>query len=235
MASRGRARAIGARVAELLALVGLSPAKSSLYPHQFSGGQRQRIAIARALAPSPGLIVLDEPTSALDVSVRAQILNLLKDIQEQLGVTYLVISHDLVSVAYLAQIVAVMWQGRIVEIGPTDEIYIRPRHPYTFLLHASAPTPDGEFIRLLQPATDQSSTVLPETACRFAARCDLRRVLGNPDRCLEEDPELVEVGPSHSAACHFSDQVGAIGGSVNDDHNGSTHIPEGSDDAAALE
>jgi oligopeptide/dipeptide ABC transporter ATP-binding protein len=209
MPLRGRSKAITTRVAELLTLVGLSPSKASLYPHQFSGGQRQRIAIARALAPRPELIVLDEPTSALDVSVRAQILNLLKDLQQRLGVTYLVISHDLISVAFLAQTVGVMWQGRIVEIGPTHDIYTRPRHPYTHLLHASAPTADGEFIRLLQPATNAATTDLPAGACRFAARCDLRRILGNPERCVEEDPALVELAPAHAAACHFSSLVGA--------------------------
>jgi oligopeptide/dipeptide ABC transporter ATP-binding protein len=208
----GRNPAVKARVAELLDVVGLSPAKANLYPHQFSGGQRQRIAVARALAPEPELIILDEPTSALDVSVRAQILHLLREIQERTGITYLMISHDLVSVAYLSQTVAVMWQGRIMEVGPTREIYRRARHPYTFLLHASTPTADGEFIRLLQPRLNRTTSELPPTACRFAGRCDLRRLLGNPARCVEEDPALAPVGPKHLSACHFTDRVEELKG-----------------------
>jgi len=127
------------RVAELLAMVGISPSRVGSYPHQFSGGQRQRIAIARALAPRPGLIVLDEPTSALDVSIRAQILTLLQSIQKELGVTYLIISHDLVTVSFLATDVAVMRQGKIVEQGKTRALYQSPTHPYTVELLASVP------------------------------------------------------------------------------------------------
>jgi oligopeptide transport system ATP-binding protein len=134
-----RRREIDARVAELLLLVGLPPHRASSYPHQFSGGQRQRIAIARALAPGPELIVLDEPTSALDVSVRAQILTLLKSLQQELGVTYLIISHDLVTVAYLASEVAVMHRGTIVEQGKMQALYRSPTHPYTIELLASLP------------------------------------------------------------------------------------------------
>jgi oligopeptide/dipeptide ABC transporter ATP-binding protein len=213
----GRDPEIKARVTELLGLVGLPAAKAELYPHQFSGGQRQRIAIARALAPRPEIIVLDEPTSALDVSVRAQILTLLKRLQEQLGITYLVISHDLVSVAYLASTVAVMYAGRIVEIGPTHEIYRQARHPYTLLLHESAPNADGTFLRVLQPA------VLPprsegvhrtEDGCRYASRCGLRARLGDPARCLEEEPALLEQGEGHRAACHFPDQAARISDEV---------------------
>jgi oligopeptide transport system ATP-binding protein len=203
----GDRSAIAARVAELLLLVGLAPAKAQLYPHQFSGGQRQRIAIARALAPRPDLIVLDEPTSALDVSVRAQILNLLKELQAKLGVTYLIISHDLVTVAFLASSVAVMYQGRIVEAGPTKAIYEHPRHPYTLLLLASAPTAGGGFITALQPPRDMPNTAFPPSACRFAARCDLRIHLGEPERCLAEDPALASVAAGHVAACHFPERV----------------------------
>ena len=222
---RGRSPRIRERVAELLTLVGLPPAKASAFPHQFSGGQRQRIAIARALAPAPELIVLDEPTSALDVSVRAQILNLLKSIQERLGISYLVISHDLVSVAFLAQTVAVMWQGRIVEIGPMRDVYQRPGHPYTELLHASAPTADGKFIRLIQPSTDRVAPGAQSGACPFAARCDLRLHLGAPARCIEEAPSLRELAPGHAAACHFSDRVGRM--DVNGPADLGTRAPAG--------
>jgi peptide/nickel transport system ATP-binding protein len=207
---RGAARkATSDRVTELLELVSLRANRAERYPHQFSGGQRQRIAIARALAPRPQLIVLDEPTSALDVSVRAQILTLLKSIQEQLGLTYLVISHDLVTVAYLASEVAVMHLGRIVEFGPTASIYRTPRHPYTLELLASAPGASGDFLRRPRPV-DVSPASLPATACRYAYRCSVRTLLGNPDRCLEEDPKLVEVAPDHQVACHFSEKAATI-------------------------
>ena len=202
------------RVEELLGVVGLSPAKARLYPHQFSGGQRQRIAIALALAPKPDLIVLDEPTSALDVSVRAQILNVLKDLQSQLGVTLLVISHDLVSVAYLSFTVAVMHLGRIVEIGPASTIYSSPRHPYTLLLLASAPNADGTFLsrpRRATPAPSPGTTGAAATVgCSYYRGCDLRRYLGDPKRCMEEQPALLPSGSSHAAACHFSDRVSEL-------------------------
>jgi oligopeptide/dipeptide ABC transporter ATP-binding protein len=206
---RGAARrGIDERIRELLGLVGLRANRAERYPHQFSGGQRQRIAIARALAPKPELIVLDEPTSALDVSVRAQILTLLKGLQTELGVTYLVISHDLVTVAYLASEVAVMHLGRIVEIGPTRKLYTNPRHPYTLELLASAPGAGGEF--LSQPRPSATPESLPPTACKFAYRCALRTRLGNPSRCVEKDPELIQITPGHRSACHFSAEVAEI-------------------------
>jgi oligopeptide/dipeptide ABC transporter ATP-binding protein len=202
-------QAIRERVAELLKLVGLPPNKADLYPHQFSGGQRQRISIARALAPRPQIIVLDEPTSALDVSVRAQILTLLKDLQKRLGVSYIVISHDLVTVAYLASTVAVMHRGRVVEIGPTEAIYRDARHPYTVELLASTPSVSGAFLTM-PTGSDDALPALPETACRYATRCALRERLGHPDRCAEEDPELSIVVPRHLAACHFSEKVAML-------------------------
>jgi oligopeptide/dipeptide ABC transporter ATP-binding protein len=207
-ASRRSRAEIRDRVAEVLRLVGLSPAKADLYPHQFSGGQRQRIALARALALEPKLIVLDEPTSALDVSVRAQILNLLRNVQEEVDLTYIVISHDLVTVAYLATEVAVMQLGRVVESGPTDQIFTTPRHPYTIELLASMPNASGRFLRGLGP-TRQQPTVTP-AGCRYAYRCALRDELGRPDRCEQEDPQLQSVDGSQRAACHFTDRISLL-------------------------
>jgi oligopeptide transport system ATP-binding protein len=207
-----RRRAVNERVAELLSLVGLSPALASRYPHQFSGGQRQRIAIARALAPEPELIVLDEPTSALDVSVRAQILTLLRHLQDQLGLTYLFISHDLISVAYLAHTVAVMQQGRIVESGPTKALYKGPRHPYTLELLDSAPGASGAF--LTQPRPVAGREALSREACRFAGRCALRIRLGDPEACRASDPILGPIGDTHRARCHFPEHVAAVAEAV---------------------
>lgn len=205
---RGARRDVDARVTELLELVGLRANRAERYPHQFSGGQRQRIAIARALAPRPELIVLDEPTSALDVSVRAQILNLLKRLQDELEVTYLVISHDLVTVAYLATEVAVMHRGRIVEIGPTRSFYRTPRHPYTLELLASAPGGSGAFLHRPRPVG--SADALPPTACRYAYRCALRTHLDDPPRCLEQDPDLTVVDAGHHVACHFPAEAASV-------------------------
>ncbi len=197
------------RVAELLELVGLRASNADRYPNQFSGGQRQRIAVARALAPRPELIVLDEPTSALDVSVKAQILNLLKRLQVDLGLTLVIISHDLPTVAYLASDVAIMQRGRMIEYGPMSVIYRSPRHPYTVELLESVPGANGDFLTLPRPGGVPADS-LPETACRFAYRCPLRTALGNPARCLEELPELTSAGQDHASACHFSGEIADI-------------------------
>lgn len=207
---RGAARrAVDDRVSELLGLVGLRANRAERYPHQFSGGQRQRIAIARALAPRPSVIVLDEPTSALDVSVRAQILNLLKGLQAELGITYLVISHDLVTVAYLVSEVAVMHLGRVIELGPTRSFYRSPRHPYTLELVASAPGKSGSFLNRPRPV-GLSPDALPTTACRYAYRCALRTHLGDPKRCLDQDPPLEQIEPGHAVACHFPGEAAKL-------------------------
>ncbi len=204
-----RSRKVRARVAEMLELVGLDAASSRLFPHQFSGGQRQRIAIARALGSNPRLVILDEPTSALDVSIRAQILNLLKDLQTEVQVTFLFISHDLATVAYMAPRVAVMYLGRIVEIGLTSAVYREPRHPYTQLLLASVPRSDaslGQSAEALAAAGDIPRHVVPP-GCRFHPRCALRARL-DPQlavRCETEDPALREVGEGHQSACHFAE------------------------------
>ena len=205
-----RSKAVQDRVNELLVLVGLPPAKATLYPHQFSGGQRQRIAIARALAPRPEIVVLDEPTSALDVSVRAQIINLLNDLQATLGVTYLVISHDLVTVATLASTVAVMYAGRIVELGPTKSIYNRPQHPYTLLLQQSAPDLEGNFLKVKQPqvlAPRTEGVWRADEGCRYRSRCALYAFLDEPERCRIEEPALSDVAPDQAVACHFPDRT----------------------------
>jgi oligopeptide/dipeptide ABC transporter ATP-binding protein len=201
-ATRSRRRQ---RVDELLRLVGLPPDAAGMYPHQFSGGQRQRIALARALSSNPRLIVLDEPTSALDVSIRAQILTLLRDLQRRLGVSYLVISHDLGSVAYLVSRVAVMYRGRIVEEGSPADIYRTPRHPYTRMLLDSVPREDVSFITLEDDAADETPSVDTDQGCSYRHRCDLRERLADPSRCEAARPELLAVGGDHLVACHGRD------------------------------
>lgn len=193
------------RVAALLAMVGLDPAAADLYPHQFSGGQRQRIAIARALAPDPELLLLDEPTSALDVSIRAQIINLLRDLREDLQLTYVLISHDLATIAYLSTTVAVMYLGRFVELGESAQTYGRPMHPYTRLLLASTQA-DAADLSLIGHGEIPSAMAIP-SGCRFHPRCPLREQLGRPLRCETDEPELREVGDDRFSACHFAELV----------------------------
>jgi oligopeptide/dipeptide ABC transporter ATP-binding protein len=190
------------RVDELLNLVGLLPDAASMYPHQFSGGQRQRIALARALSSDPRLIILDEPTSALDVSIRAQILKLLKDLQRRLNVSYLVISHDLGSVAYLVSRVAVMYRGRIVEQGSPAQIYRTPQHPYSRLLLASVPREDTSFIMTEDIAVNEPEAIDAGTGCGFRNRCNLRCQLPEPSRCEDTRPRLLAATDNHFVACH---------------------------------
>ena len=183
----------------LMEQVGLRPEFYARYPHQFSGGQRQRIGIARALALDPQLVICDEPVSALDVSIQAQILNLLGDLQQQRGLTYLFISHDLNVVRYLSDRVMVMFLGQICEFSPTEPLYTRPRHPYTKFLLESVPQPDptrrDEDRALL--IGEVSSPVNPPSGCRFHPRCPHA-----DDLCRRQPPDLVEMGPGHLCACH---------------------------------
>ena len=198
------------RVRELLARVGLNQSHIHRYPHEFSGGQRQRIGIARALALDPEFVVLDEPVSALDVSIQSQVLNLLNDLQDQLGLTYLFIAHNLAVVEYISDRVAVMYLGKIVEMADVNVLYATPRHPYTVALLSAVPEPDPRRRkkRLILKG-DVPSPAKPPSGCRFHTRCWLRERLGNPEVCTTDDPPLRDVGGGQLAACHFAEQVTA--------------------------
>jgi peptide/nickel transport system ATP-binding protein len=192
---KGRAK-ITARVGELLSLVGLDPMDGVKYPHEFSGGQRQRIAIARALASQPDFIVCDEPTSALDVSVQAQILNLLRDLQDRLGLTYLLISHNLAVVRHMASRVGVTYLGRIVEIASSRDLFAQPRHPYTRMLLDAVPDLDLTGRQRKPVVGEAPSAINPPPGCPFHPRCPFAY-----DRCKVERPELLPAGNS-TVACH---------------------------------
>ena len=195
------------RVADLLRLVGLDPNYVKRYPHEFSGGQRQRIGVARALAVEPEFIVCDEPISALDVSIQAQVLNLLTDLRDRLGLTYLFVAHDLSVVKHISDRVAVMYLGKIVEVGPPDLVYSAPGHPYTRALLSAVPIPDPVAERkrrrvILQG--DVPSPVNPPPGCRFHTRCWLYERLGKPENCRTIEPPLQVMTSDHRAACHWS-------------------------------
>ena len=199
-------KSVDARVGELLEVVGLPVEAGSRYPHEFSGGQRQRIGIARSLAVRPDLIIADEPVSALDVSIQAQVINLLEELQEEFGLTYLVVAHDLAVVRHISDRIAVMYLGKIVEVAPADELYEVPLHPYTIALLSAIPIPDPEVElrreRILLTG-DLPSPVSPPPGCRFHTRCPYRQ----PTRCHDEVPELRQLRARHTVACHWAEEI----------------------------
>jgi oligopeptide transport system ATP-binding protein len=205
--NKGQGKERRARVAELLSLVGLEPKHGNRYPHEFSGGQRQRIGIARAIALNPDFIVADEPIAALDVSIQAQVVNLMENLQDVLGLTYLFISHDLSMIRHIADRVAVMYLGKLMELADADELYTNPQHPYTRALLSAVPVPDPEIEttrRRIILEGDIPSPANPPPGCVFNTRCPIAQ-----ERCVAEVPEWRELRPGHWVACHFPGQAPA--------------------------
>jgi oligopeptide transport system ATP-binding protein len=219
------------RVRELLRLVGLNPQFTNRYPHEFSGGQRQRIGVARALAVEPEFIVCDEPISALDVSIQAQVMNLLVDLREEFGLTYLFIAHDLSAVRHISDRVGVMYLGKVVELGPPSAIYEQPGHPYTRALLSAVPIPNPKAERRRKRVIltgDVPSPANPPSGCRFHTRCWLYEKLGRPENCRTVDPELRVIGNDHRAACHYAEEA-------QQSDVGVTHVARRAESAAVVD
>jgi peptide/nickel transport system ATP-binding protein len=192
------------KVSRMMDLVGLQPYHARRYPHEFSGGQRQRIGIARALVLEPDLIICDEPVSALDVSIQAQVLNLLKSLQRELGLTYVFVAHNMGVVEHISDRVAVMYLGKVVELADRRDLFAKQEHPYTEALMSAIPVPNPELRRQrIILKGDVPSPLRPPSGCRFHPRCQLRVSLGNPEICAAEEPPLVDVAAQHFCACHF--------------------------------
>jgi oligopeptide transport system ATP-binding protein len=189
------------RVQELLKIVGLNPDFVNRYPHEFSGGQRQRIGIARALAVNPDLVICDEPISSLDVSIQAQVVNLLEELQDRLGLTYIFVAHDLSMVRHISDRIVVMYLGKVVELADRNEIYLRPLHPYTKALMSAVPIPNPDKARNRKRiilAGDIPSPMSPPVGCNFNTRCPIAA-----EKCFKDEPEYREISPDHFVACHF--------------------------------